>query len=465
MLEFVSYLPEYFGMSPSFSCRKASLAASVALAFGVFGWPATSATELNAGLNAFTQALAAEASQDDAIAAFYRARDYAPLWTGPEDAGRRAVLFQALDAAPLHGLPPARYGATALRFGFQTAKTEGDRGRLEVAMSRAYLDFAHDISSGVLDPATVDSTIKRKVTRPAPALLLARAATTDFAAFLRGLPPDAPQYARLMKEKLRLEGRMDRQGFGAAILAPALAPGDQGAAVVQLRDRLAALGYLEGAITQTYDRAIQSAVQRFQDDNGLTADGVAGESTVAALNGEPEDRLKSIIVALERLRWIGGADLGKRHIWVNQPDFTAQIIDEGRVTFQTRAVIGRTSRDTRSPEFSDMMEFMVINPSWSVPRSIATKEYLPKLWADPNALGHLQVIDDNGRIVPRNAVDFAAYSVANFPFDLRQAPSDDNAMGMNLIREANGKESLKVRRKTAGWDQTYLKALITRTTQ
>ncbi len=38
-------------------------------------------------------------------------------------------------------------------------------------------------------------------------------------------------------------------------------------------------------------------------------------------------------------------------------------------------------------------------------------------------------------------------------------------MAMNLIREANGKESLKVRRKTAGWDQTYLKALITRTTQ
>ncbi len=38
-------------------------------------------------------------------------------------------------------------------------------------------------------------------------------------------------------------------------------------------------------------------------------------------------------------------------------------------------------------------------------------------------------------------------------------------MAMNLIREANGKESLKVRRKTAGWDQTYLKTLITRTVQ
>ena len=36
-------------------------------------------------------------------------------------------------------------------------------------------------------------------------------------------------------------------------------------------------------------------------------------------------------------------------------------------------------------------------------------------------------------------------------------------MAMNLIREAPGKDSLKVRRKTAAWDTDYLRALITRT--
>ncbi|MFN7598211.1 MAG: ISAs1 family transposase [Cereibacter sp.] len=38
-------------------------------------------------------------------------------------------------------------------------------------------------------------------------------------------------------------------------------------------------------------------------------------------------------------------------------------------------------------------------------------------------------------------------------------------MAMNLIRGAGGKDSLKVRRKTAAWDQEYLKALITQTAQ
>lgn len=38
-------------------------------------------------------------------------------------------------------------------------------------------------------------------------------------------------------------------------------------------------------------------------------------------------------------------------------------------------------------------------------------------------------------------------------------------MAMNLLRAAPAKDSLKVRRKAAGWDQDYLKALITRTAQ
>ncbi len=39
---------------------------------------------------------------------------------------------------------------------------------------------------------------------------------------------------------------------------------------------------------------------------------------------------------------------------------------------------------------------MVINPSWNVPRSITTKEYLPMLKRNPNAAGHLKLIDQSG---------------------------------------------------------------------
>ena len=416
-------------MLPMIRCRLSlavMLSVSIGGAGGLLGAAPVRAMNVT---TPFTQAVAEAASAGEAMAAFYAARHHAPVWTGPGDAERRQVLLAALDGAALHGLPVARYDAQALRRAFAAVVTEGDRGRLEVAMTRAYLAYASDLSSGVLVPRSVDGGILRDVSRPDPAMLLARIEAGDLGGFLAGLAPRAPQYTRLMKEKLALEARIAAGGFGAVIGADRLEPGATGDAVVRLRDRLIALDYLTRSATATYDRPLQAAVQRFQYDNGLTADGVAGPGTIAALDTAPDTRLKAVIVAMERLRWMHDLTLGDRYVWVNQPDFTAQIIEKGQVVFQTRTVIGKNLPDQRSPEFSDEIEHMVINPSWSVPRSITTKEYLPLLQSNPNAVSHLQVIDASGRVVPRGAVDFAAYSARSFPFALRQPPSDGNALG------------------------------------
>jgi murein L,D-transpeptidase YcbB/YkuD len=81
-------------------------------------------------------------------------------------------------------------------------------------------------------------------------------------------------------------------------------------------------------------------------------------------------------------------------------------------------------------EFSDVMEYLEVNPDWTVPRSIIAREYLPRLQSNPNAAGHLQLIDQRGRVVSRDAVNFAAYSGRNFPFTLRQPPGRGNALGV-----------------------------------
>jgi murein L,D-transpeptidase YcbB/YkuD len=132
---------------------------------------------------------------------------------------------------------------------------------------------------------------------------------------------------------------------------------------------------------------------------------------------------------MERERWLT-PERGDRHILVNQTDFTAKIIDNGDVTFETRSVIGKNQYDRRSPEFSDVMEHMVINPSWYVPRSIITKEYLPKLKNNPNAVGHIEITDSRGRVVNRSSADFSQYTARNFPYAMRQPPSRKNALGL-----------------------------------
>ncbi|VDC33362.1 L,D-transpeptidase family protein [Pseudogemmobacter humi] len=377
---------------------------------------------------AFVQVLAGAVSSDEAVAEWYRARGWQPLWTGEDGAARRAALLAALDTAPDHGLPAARYDAAGLRAALASARTEGDLGRIEARMTRAWLDWARDLTSGLLEPAKIDATIVREIARPDPVRLLNAMAQGEPDRVLRDLLPKSDAYVQLMKARLDLEAAMQADGWGPAVSGGGLEPGATGPGVVALRDRLIAMGYLAPTATAVYDRALQTAVMGFQRAHGLPADGVAGGDTLAELNKTPAERMASVLVAMERERWME-IDRSGRMIWVNLPDFTAQIIDDGRVSFRTRSVIGREDTDRRTPEFSDMMDHMVVNPSWGVPRSIIVGEYLPLLQRNPNAVGHMQIVDRNGRVVSRGSVNFAAYTARSFPFGMRQPPGDSNALG------------------------------------
>ena len=91
--------------------------------------PMAFAQSATSGSTAFTQSLAATASADEAVAAWYRETGYDTLWTGAEDADRRTAFLAAITRAADHGLPVARYDAAVLTAALQAAETEGDRGR------------------------------------------------------------------------------------------------------------------------------------------------------------------------------------------------------------------------------------------------------------------------------------------------------------------------------------------------
>jgi murein L,D-transpeptidase YcbB/YkuD len=76
------------------------------------------------------------------------------------------------------------------------------------------------------------------------------------------------------------------------------------------------------------------------------------------------------------------------------------------------------------------MEYMVINPSWYVPRSIVVNEYLPQLQSNSNAVSHLDVTDRSGNVVPRGSVKAGNYTARTFPYSMRQGPSERNALGL-----------------------------------
>jgi len=380
---------------------------------------------------AFAQAVAEAAARDKGIAAFYQANGYQPIWTGTsgKHRSRRSALLKVLGSAGDHGLPTSAYDMDILKTNLRQVDSKRQLGQLEVEMSRLFLLYARHVQTGILTPQRVDSGIVREVPLRGRTALLTAFSKSSPAGFLKALPPKSGEYARLMKEKLRLEKLLAKGGWGQDVPGKSLKPGATGNAVVILRNRLIAMGYMKRSATQTYDTDMQRAVQLFQIDHGLNPDGVVGDGTMKEINKPVEKRLQSILVAMERERWMN-IDRGKRHIWVNLTDFTAQIIDGGKVTFQTRSVVGKNTSDRRSPEFSDVMEFMIVNPSWNVPRSITTREYLPAMQRNAGAAGHLQLIDSRGRVVSRSNVDFSAYSASTFPYAMRQAPGTRNALGL-----------------------------------
>jgi len=385
----------------------------------------------NAQVTAFRQAVAEAAAKDRDIAAFYQSNGYTGIWTGnsSKDRRRRQELIRAIGAAGVHGLPVARYDAAGLMARMKAAKDPRQRGFVEVEMSRVFLRLSRDMQTGVLIPSRIDDGIKRVVPYRSRVSYLTAISKGNPKSFFRALPPKSNEYARLLKEKQRLERQIAKGGWGPTVPGKSLKPGATGGAVIALRNRLISMKFMKRSSIKSYDGKMQKAVQQFQLAHGLAPDGVVGAGTMAEINKSMIYRLQSVIVAMERERWMN-QDLGKRHILVNLTDFSARIIDNDRVTFETRAVVGKNETDRRSPEFSDMMEFMVINPTWNVPRSIAVKEYLPMMKRDPNAAGHLRLYNARGQVVDRANIDFSALSASNFPFDIKQPPSRRNALGL-----------------------------------
>ncbi len=307
------------------------------------------------------------------------------------------------------------------------ASTPRQQGALDVELTRLFLSFAADLRNGILEPRTVVPAIRREAPRRDGPRLLRAFARSSPLAFMNGLAPRSREYARLLREKLRLEDAIRLGSWGAPVDASPLEEGDAGADVVALRNRLAATGYLGGSAGRSYDAEIRAAVEDFQQDHGLAVDGVAGGRTLGELNTGPDRRLGQILVAMERERWLN-LDRGRTHIWVNLADYHARLIRDGEVVFETKSVVGKAEDGRQTPEFSDRMERVVINPYWHVPRSIVVDEYLPDLRANPYAHRQLQIVDRGGRIMDRGR-GFSQYSARNFPYSMRQPPGPDNALG------------------------------------
>ena len=141
-----------------------------------------------------------------------------------------------------------------------------------------------------------------------------------------------------------------------------------------------------------------------------------------------QQRIEQIRVNLERSRWVLDS-LPEDFVIVNIAGFRVYVFRDHEMIWSARAVVGRTYRKT--PVFRSTMRYVVFNPDWTVPYSIATKDILPDVQNDPGylAAGNYVVKDGNGDLVDPAGVDWRSLHRRNFPFTLVQQPGKNNALG------------------------------------
>lgn len=362
---------------------------------------------------------------------YYLDNKGALLWIGT---GRMPKVIARMNAAESDGLFSSDFPTDYLQK-LSAAAAESDarsQAVVELLFSAFFLKFAEQIKTGRVAPKKVDPELywQTKQVDMADALrLLAKA--PDVAQFITDWEPSVPAY-KALKARLAVYREFAKNNNWPKIPSgDALKPGMDDPRVPILRTRLAGDGPLgakaaavQGAI---YDDALVAAVRQFQRNHGLEPDGVVGFNTKVALNIPADERVRQIIVSMERWRWIP-EDLGRDYVLVNIAGFHLTRFENGKFAERKRVIVGKPYR--RTPAFSDTIKYLEFNPFWTVPYSIATRDKLPALKKNASALSAsgFEVFSGSNRIDPR-AVNWREYSRSNFPFKLRQKPGPKNALG------------------------------------
>jgi murein L,D-transpeptidase YcbB/YkuD len=114
---------------------------------------------------------------------------------------------------------------------------------------------------------------------------------------------------------------------------------------------------------------------------------------------------------------------------VNIAGFQMYVFEGREVVWESRIMVGKTYRKT--PVFRGDMEYLVINPTWTVPPGILARDTLPAIKNDPGYLKrkNMRVLKFDGTEVDPTTIDWPSMKAQGFPYMLRQGPGPANALG------------------------------------
>jgi murein L,D-transpeptidase YcbB/YkuD len=368
------------------------------------------------------------------------------IWvSGLAPNGRAEQVMKILGDAASYGLNPLDYAIAPPPADSPADDPAGhmkDLIRFEMKLSARVLRYVSDASNGRIDPDRLSDYFDLPQKRIDMVDVLTKfAASDDAGAYLLSFHPQSKQYQALRDELARLRQSTETEiSVDPKILVHPGESNPEFPKILQLIADKADDAYRTqyGALLSShsgdvlYSDDLIPAIKAAQKAHGLSGDGVIGPRTIQAFQGVSKTaRIEKVLVALESMRWLPH-NLGDTYVFINEPAFRVTYTKDGVEQLNMEAVVGKPTNQTTF--FYDKIEEVTYNPYWGVPRSIIVNEMLPRLLRDPGYLDRsgYEVTDEKGRRIPSASIDWAKYG-SNIPFNVRQEPSEENALGVLKI--------------------------------
>ena len=359
------------------------------------------------------------------VESFYKGRTYLPAWSQNGLMVQVEPLIRAVEDAYGDGLTPDYYHLSLIRslvekVGQELAPDPILLSDLDILLTDAFLALGCHLSAGCVNPVTIETEWFAKSLKVDVSAVLEQALNKkQIREALMGLRPQKDIYDRLRLALAWYRVLLSKGEWQLISTGPSLKKGSKSDRVVELRKRLTASGDLpadEGMVSDVFDEKVEQSVIVFQKRHGLEIDGVVGRNTFNALNVPLKQRIRQMELNMERLRWILG-NIEERFIVVNIANFQLDVIENDKSILSMKVVVGKPYQ--RTPIFTSKMTYIVINPAWNIPDSIARKEILKKIEKNPNYLAEQNI----------KVLEEVKGSRKGLPYRFRQEPGPLNPLG------------------------------------
>ena len=355
----------------------------------------------------------------------YKKNNFTTIWNSTS---QRQTILNTIASCTADGLNPQDYNLKKLseKEGKIASASNQERIEYDIELSAAAQKLLGHLSNGKLNPKKLYSDWEMKRNKYDINAHLYNGIKSD--SILEAVASATPQHQvyKSLQNALKIIESFPDQKFAIIGSEKKIQLNDSLQDMITIKKKLIYWKDLQTSakLTTDYDTLTHRAVKRFQTRHGLSADGVIGKGTIAALNATKADRRDQIIANMERWKWFSRS-FGNYYMIINIADYKMRLVKNNDTIETRRIAVGTIKRKT--PILTSKLSDIVINPTWTVPPTILKEDLVPSARNNRDYFRRTNISIYDWSNNPISPQDWDPDNYTKYRYV--QGPGDNNSLG------------------------------------